>query len=202
MMKNCMRCKQDQRLLEFYKGKRLKDGVGHICRSCRKIELKAEKEELKIKEVQKVEKLKIKEEKLITEKERRRESSRKSHSKHKEKHNKACRDWYEKNAEERKKQMRQYNKENSTKLNANAMKRYACKIKRTPPWLAEDHFIEIESYYAEARELTDFFGIPWEVDHIVPLQGRNVSGLHVPWNLRVVPRSVNRRKSNKLIAVA
>ena len=37
-----------------------------------------------------------------------------------------------------------------------------------------------------------------EVDHIIPLQGQFVSGLHVPENLRVIPRSINRSKRNKV----
>ena len=36
------------------------------------------------------------------------------------------------------------------------------------------------------------------VDHIIPLKGRDVSGLHVPWNLRIVARSENSRKGNRV----
>ena len=39
--------------------------------------------------------------------------------------------------------------------------------------------------------------ILWEVDHILPLNGKLVSGLHVWNNLQVIPAIINRRKSNK-----
>lgn len=51
-----------------------------------------------------------------------------------------------------------------------------------------------ESVYHLRKRMDDETGQKFHVDHIVPIQGRNVSGLHVPWNLRVVPASVNNRK--------
>jgi len=70
--------------------------------------------------------------------------------------------------------------------------RRAKKLAATPKWLTAEHKQEIKNIYALARQLG------YEVDHIVPLQGENVSGLHVPWNLRPLPGHLNRKKSNKL----
>ena len=48
-----------------------------------------------------------------------------------------------------------------------------------------------------ATILTKSTGYEWQVDHIIPLQGKNVSGLHVPENLQVIERSMNSKKRNK-----
>jgi hypothetical protein len=58
----------------------------------------------------------------------------------------------------------------------------------------------IASVYREAAALTSSTGVPHDVDHIVPLAGKNVCGLHVEWNLRAIPAADNRKKSNKVIA--
>jgi hypothetical protein len=70
----------------------------------------------------------------------------------------------------------------------------------TPPWLTKDHRHQISLIYKEALLLFQKTGVMYHVDHIVPLAGRNVSGLHVPWNLRAIPAVENQRKSNKVDA--
>ena len=80
---------------------------------------------------------------------------------------------------------------------ANVVRYRTGKAKRTPSWLTPDDFWLMEQAYELAALRTKLFGFKWEVDHEIPLRGKLVSGLHVPDNLRVVPKSVNRDKSNR-----
>ena len=57
-----------------------------------------------------------------------------------------------------------------------------------PAWVDRK---EILAIYREAKRL----GL--SVDHIMPLKGVNFSGLHVPWNLQLMPLSENVRKGNR-----
>jgi hypothetical protein len=75
-------------------------------------------------------------------------------------------------------------------------RRRASKLQRTPVWLTPDDHWMIEQAYELAAVRTKMFGFVWHVDHIVPLQGKLVSGLHAPNNLRVIPGAENIRKSN------
>lgn len=75
-----------------------------------------------------------------------------------------------------------------------AARRRATEMQAVPQWLTVEDAGAIEAIYAESRALSIKTGVRHEVDHIVPLQGINVRGLHVPWNLRVVSATVNRAK--------
>ena len=63
----------------------------------------------------------------------------------------------------------------------------AKKLKATLMGLTAEHHEQIKELYALSQKLTKETGIKHHVDHIIPLQGENVSGLHVPWNLQVIP---------------
>jgi len=69
----------------------------------------------------------------------------------------------------------------------------------TPKWLTQAQKGQIRELYKIAITMTKTTGEQYVVDHIVPLRSEFVCGLHVPWNLRVIPRQENLLKSNKLI---
>lgn len=75
--------------------------------------------------------------------------------------------------------------------------RRAAKLQRTPKWLTEDDFWMIEQAYELAALRTKMLGFSWHVDHVIPLKGKKVSGLHVPTNLQVIPGLENIKKHNK-----
>jgi 5-methylcytosine-specific restriction endonuclease McrA len=68
--------------------------------------------------------------------------------------------------------------------------------KATPVWT---DLTAIKQFYVEAQCLTKRTGIPHEVDHIIPIKGEYVSGLHVPANLQILTEYENQSKTNKFI---
>jgi hypothetical protein len=67
---------------------------------------------------------------------------------------------------------------------------------RVPSWLTKDDWMAIAGIYETAKHLTKTLGVQMVVDHIIPLRGENVSGLHVPSNLQVISASENSSKRN------
>jgi hypothetical protein len=89
---------------------------------------------------------------------------------------------------------RQWNNDNPDRLNSYYANRRARKKQAMPSWLTPDHISQINAVYAEAKRLEEETGIAYHVDHIVPLAGKIVCGLHVPWNLRAIPGTENLRR--------
>jgi len=110
----------------------------------------------------------------------------KYHSKNRDKEAQYSRQYYKKIAK--------FEVEKRRELTA---RRRARKLSATPKWLSVQQLQEIKKKYALATMLTQNSGIVHAVDHIVPLKGKTVCGLHVPWNLQVITRKDNLTKSNK-----
>lgn len=102
----------------------------------------------------------------------------------------------ETNVETIKLRQQHYFANNKSKINAITRKYQASKLKKTPAWLTQSDIFEIECIYKYCSALRSI-GLEYEVDHIIPLQGKDVSGLHVPTNLQVIHRTQNRSKHNR-----
>jgi len=87
----------------------------------------------------------------------------------------------------------QWNRDNAEYRASQTAKRRAIKLRAVPKWSDEEMKVKIEAIYEE-RESHQ------HVDHIYPLQGRDVSGLHVPENLRLISAEENLLKGNKMPA--
>lgn len=86
---------------------------------------------------------------------------------------------------------------NPDKNCAKSARRHASKLRATPSWLSDKDKKVIDGFYTVRSLMERLTGVPHHVDHVVPLQGTVVCGLHVPWNLQVIPASDNRKKYNK-----
>lgn len=105
------------------------------------------------------------------------------------------------------KRQQRYVEANRSKVNAASMKwakanpamgaaktrrRQADQLQRTPAWADNDAILVKYKLAAAFREL----GLPYEVDHEIPLRGKLVSGLHVHDNLQIINATRNKQKSN------
>ena len=73
------------------------------------------------------------------------------------------------------------------------------RLKRVPKWVGPEEIWLMKEVYSLAALRTKMFGFDWHVDHVIPLQGKRVSGLHVPTNLRVIPATENLAKYNGFV---
>ena len=110
---------------------------------------------------------------------------------------------YRKNNPEKVAQIgKNYRLKNLAIVNARNRARRAAKNNRTPIWLTDIDHERIKNEYKLAYILSKVTGQKWEVDHVIPLQGEFVSGLHVPSNLRAILAFDNRSKHNRYDAIS
>jgi len=193
-MKLCCKCKIVKPNADFYANKSAKDGLNTFCKECHKADNVTRKRRNRQDTEFKAKELEYKKEYRSRTAEQRINYMKQWHEKHAEQQI-AYREQYRKDNSE---YFKLYAKTNKYAVNARTRRRQAAKLQRTPKWLTDDDYWMIEQAYELAALRTHMFGFDWHVDHILPLQGKTVSGLHVPINLQVITAKQNYTKSNKL----
>lgn len=174
--KHCKKCNSLKELFEFSRHSSTKDKHSNVCKECDKARSKQWYQ---------------------NNKEKKAEVCRNYYVKEKEAVLKRSKTYYNKNKEIVASRVKEYVLKNKSKATAKSAKYRASRLNRTPNWLTEQDLKLIDAKYAIAKWLSAIVGIEYEVDHIVPLQGKYVSGLHAPNNLAIIHRVKNREKGNR-----
>lgn len=191
-MKFCPECGLEKPLELFPKNRRNKDGYHSSCKSCHTARTKARYKE-KRQEI-----LEAHKKYYETHKEEKKRYDKKYYLKNKEKKHKDNKRWNDRNRDYLNTWISDWKKDNPDKVREYSAKRRSKKLEALPSWLTQEQLSQISLTYQLAKKLELLTGETHHVDHIIPLQGKDVCGLHVPWNLQAIPASVNLRKSNKL----
>jgi len=101
---------------------------------------------------------------------------------------------YRDNEDTRKEYVAQYKKDNRDKVSQWARTRNR-KLRRVA-WASRK---DIDVFYIAAKKLTEQTGIQFSVDHVVPLTGDRVTGLHCPANLQIITLEDNLKKYNSFV---
>lgn len=164
--KVCNKCKEEKTLDNFSPNKDKPQGVQYACKVCNAIAAKNRRLVIKLSP-----------DKIILARER---SSR----------------WRKDNPDRARRIKALSNRKRPYVKAASSAKYRASKIKATPRWLTKEQKLQIDIFYQLKSDLLCVTGEIYHVDHIVPLKGINVCGLHVPWNLQILPADINCSKSN------
>jgi hypothetical protein len=117
--------------------------------------------------------------------------------KDKERHRQSADKWAQENQDKVREIKASWKKRNPVYTKADRAKRSAIKRSAEVLWDIEfTNFVFEEAHHL--RGLRDASsGFKWHVDHVIPLQGKLVCGLHVWNNFAVIPAIINMRKNNK-----
>lgn len=176
-MKICKSCKIEKSLDQFYKKKGSKDGLFYVCKACEKQRLiswrRDNPERRKIQDKNSNEKRYREDPKKVLDKQL--ELKKRNPEKYKQIHRRAN---------------KKYRLKNLSYFTAKQNKRRANKLKATPCWLNQEQLVMLNLIYKNCPK-------GHHVDHIIPLKGKRVSGLHVPWNLQYLSAIENIKKGNR-----
>ena len=126
------------------------------------------------------------------------ESSRKNYLSNADKHRAYAAEYRKKNPEKAKAATEKSRRENRSLYTRLQIERQKKVKQASPDWLSKDDINWMNAIYKASKDIKDENGVDTSVDHIIPIKGRDVCGLHVPWNLRVTTRSYNSQKLNNM----
>lgn|SRR5574340_594690 len=192
-MKLCKLCNTNLPLTDFHRHKATKDGRNSYCKSCMKdYKTKYDKEH----QDRNAEYRKEYNKKNV-EKHKQDWQVRYSNPKYREYHLNKNKKWREDQTDLYKNSQLNWRKANPEKLAEYSSFHRSNRKKAVPSWFSDwDKFVIQEAH--KLRHLRfKHTGIRWELDHIIPISGKKVCGLHIADNLQVIPSSENKRKLNK-----
>ncbi len=203
-LKVCISCDEDN-LEMFGKEKGGKFGLRSKCKKCRSLERKEYYRKNKDKEyayrkkycLENPEKIKVSR-KIQNKKESTKESKRIWASNNKDKIRLKNKIYSANNKDKIRKRNKDRLNRNPGLANKYTANYRASKKNAAPKWLTDSDKWLIAEYYRISSELSRITTVKYEVDHIIPLNGKFVSGFHCPANLQIIKMSDNRIKSNKV----
>lgn len=207
--KVCKKCKIEKELEEFHRDSKMSSGHGSVCKIC-------------VKELGKIYRSKNRERLLLSNKEYRtanletvrakdRERSKKKWKFNREHVSKQASEYYKRHKVEILQKAKKYRESNREEVNLRVREwrlvnkhvtRTYSKVRELkerralPAWA---NLEKIKDIYKDRQLLSEMTGIEHHVDHIIPLRGKLVSGLHVENNLRIIPAIENLSKNNQFL---
>lgn len=208
MNKSCCECKLNLDTSLFYVHKETKDGFGICCKNCIKLINKTKYSKNKENYSKKSHAYYLKNSGAIKNKasewgKENKEKKEASHKKWRDSHKEKLRAYSKQYLTVPENKYKKYEagsrwkKNNLDKVSAYAQNRRAKELQRTPPWAKEimDDYMKMLCKFRDS--LTKHTGIKQSIEHTIPLQGKLISGLHLPYNLEIMSLSKNAEKQNK-----
>lgn len=199
--KHCPQCSEVKSVADFYKNRASSDGLVWCCKVCAAAYAKKRYNTTEFQEKRAgylaENRAKIAEQakaRYWRNPERARATSKRTQQKRAAAVAEYMREWRANNREKIAADFRAWSKANPERVAAKSMKRYIKLRTAIPPWVDQDALLAI---YTERKRISEETGIVHHVDHIVPIIHPRVCGLHVPWNLQVIPAKENQAKGNR-----